>query len=140
MDIVLGVSMAPSSIQMVVLEGENAEGVTVDEDEFVVTAIDQSKGTSAPDQVISAILGTREAAADAGLQLSAIGVTWTDQVEAAIIGSCQPPATMPAERANRGVPNGPRALGILRGGTSAAASVEPSPRKAARKRGGRKKG
>ena len=81
----LGLSMAPSSIQMVVLEGENAEGVTVEEDELVVTDVDVSKGAGAPDHVISAILGTREGAADAGLQLSAIGVTWTDQVEAAVL-------------------------------------------------------
>ena len=81
----LGVSMAPSSIQMVVLEGENAEGVTVEEDELVVTDVDVSKGAGAPDHVISAILGTREGAADAGLQLSAIGVTWTDQLDAAVL-------------------------------------------------------
>jgi hypothetical protein len=85
LDIVLGVSMAASSIQMVVLEGENAEGVTVEEDELVVTDVDALKGASAPDHVISAILGTREGAADAGLQLSAIGVTWTDQLEAAVL-------------------------------------------------------
>jgi hypothetical protein len=85
LDIVLGVSMAPSSIQMVVLEGENAEGATVEEDEFDVTAADESNSASAPDHVISAILGTRESAAEAGLQLSSIGVTWTDQVEAAVL-------------------------------------------------------
>ena len=44
-----------------------------------------SDSASAPDQVISAILGTREGAAEAGLQLSSIGVTWTDQVEAAVL-------------------------------------------------------
>src|SRR5262249_34417124 len=32
-----------------------------------------------------AILGTREGAVDAGLELSAIGVTWTDQFEAAAL-------------------------------------------------------
>jgi hypothetical protein len=85
LDIVLGVSMAPSSIQMVVLEGENAEGATVEEDEFDVTAADESNSVSAPDHVISAILGTRESAAEAGLQLSSIGVTWTDQVEAGVL-------------------------------------------------------
>jgi hypothetical protein len=77
--------MAPSSIQMVVLEGENAEGVTVEEDEFAVAPVDESNGASAPDQVVSAILGTREGAAEAGLQLSGIGVTWTDQLEAAVL-------------------------------------------------------
>ena len=38
-----------------------------------------------PDQVISAILGTREGAADAGIELSSIGVTLTDQFEAAVL-------------------------------------------------------
>src|ERR1700758_22849 len=77
--------MAPASIQMVVLEGENADGATVDEDEFDVTATDDAATATAPDRVLAAILGTREGAADAGLELSAIGVTWTDQVEAAAL-------------------------------------------------------
>ena len=85
LDIVLGVSMAPASIQMVVLEGENADGATVEEDEFDVTATGDSATATAPDQVIAAILGTREGAADAGLELSAVGVTWTDKVEAAVL-------------------------------------------------------
>src|ERR1700752_3293826 len=85
LDIVLGVSMAPASIQMVVLEGENADGPTVEEDDFDVIATDHSATVTAPDQVLAAILGTREGAADAGLELSAIGVTWTDQVEAAAL-------------------------------------------------------
>ena len=85
MDIVLGVSMAPASIQMVLVEGENADGATVEEDEFDVTAADDSATVSAADQVIAAILGTREGAADAGLELSSIGVTWTDQLEAAAL-------------------------------------------------------
>jgi len=83
--IVLGVSMAPASIQMVVLEGENADGVTVEEDVFDVTAADDVGAATAPDQVIAAILGTREGAADAGLELSAIGVSCTDQFEAAAL-------------------------------------------------------
>ncbi|MCA2333223.1 hypothetical protein JF714_22680, partial [Mycobacterium avium] len=85
MNIVLGVSMAPSSIQMVVLEGEYADGATVEEDAIDVTGADDAATASAPDRVISAILGTREGAADAGLQLSSIGVTWTDQLEAAAL-------------------------------------------------------
>jgi len=85
LDIVLGVSMAPASIQMVVLEGENADGATVEEHEFDVTAAADSAITSASDRVLAAILGTREGAADAGLELSSIGVTWTDQLEAAAL-------------------------------------------------------
>ncbi|WP_374023242.1 hypothetical protein [Mycobacterium sp. HNNTM2301] len=85
MDIVLGVSMAPASIQMVVLEGEYADGVTVEEDVFDVSAADKAATASASDQVLAAILGTREGAADAGLEVSSIGVTWTDQLEAAAL-------------------------------------------------------
>src|SRR5262249_24734494 len=82
LDIVLGVSMAPASIQMVVLEGEYADGATVEEDEIDVTAAHDAATASASDQVVAAILGTREGAVDAGLELSSIGVTWTDQLEA----------------------------------------------------------
>ena len=38
MDIVLGVSMAPTTVRLVVIEGQNADGVTVDQDEFEVGA------------------------------------------------------------------------------------------------------
>ncbi|WP_231996810.1 DUF7159 family protein, partial [Mycobacterium scrofulaceum] len=77
--------MAPASIQMVVLEGEYADGATVEEDVFDVSAADEAATASASDQVLAAILGTREGAADAGLEVSSIGVTWTDQLEAAAL-------------------------------------------------------
>ncbi|WP_369827371.1 hypothetical protein [Mycobacterium sp. E1386] len=77
--------MAPASIQMVVLEGEYADGATVEEDVFDVAAADEAATASAPDQVLAAILGTREGAAEAGLEVSSIGVTWTDQLEAATL-------------------------------------------------------
>ncbi|WP_420914775.1 DUF7159 family protein, partial [Mycobacterium paraense] len=82
MDIVLGVSLAPDSVQMVLLQGENADGATVDEKDFAVVAADDSPTVSASDRAIAAILGTRDDAADAGLALSAIGVACTDQLEA----------------------------------------------------------
>ncbi|MDR3664947.1 MAG: hypothetical protein P4L86_31935 [Mycobacterium sp.] len=85
MDVVLGVSMAPASVQMVLLQGENADGATVDENEFAVTAADDSPTVSASDRVVAAILGTREDAAGAGLELSSVGVACTDQLEAAAL-------------------------------------------------------
>ena len=85
MDIVLGVSMAPASVQMVLLQGENADGATVDENEFAVPAADDSPTVSASDRVVSAILATREDAASAGLDLSSVGVACTDQLEAAAL-------------------------------------------------------
>ena len=65
LDIVLGVSMAPASVQMVLVEGENADGALVEDDEFDVVAADDVAAITPTDQVISAILGTREGAADA---------------------------------------------------------------------------
>jgi hypothetical protein len=67
---------------MVLLQGENGDGATVDEKEFTVIAADESPTVSASDRAIAAILGTRDDAAGAGLELSAVGVACTDQLEA----------------------------------------------------------
>ncbi len=80
MDVVLGVSMAPKTVRMVLVEGESAGGVTVDQDDFDVPP--EEAAAAAADQVISAILGTRESAAESGHQLQSSGVTWTDPIEA----------------------------------------------------------
>jgi uncharacterized membrane protein YgcG len=82
---VLGVSMAPKTVRMVLVEGENADGVTVDEDNIDVPHADGEAAPSGPDQVISAILGTREGAAESGYELLSTGVTWTDPVEASAL-------------------------------------------------------
>jgi hypothetical protein len=85
MDIVLGVSMAPTSVRMLLVEGENADGVTVEDNQFPFAAADDAATLSAADQVISAILGTREGATEAGHALTSTGVTWTDPVDAAAL-------------------------------------------------------
>src|SRR6201996_3822956 len=83
MDIVLGVSMAPTSVRMLLVEGENADGLTIEDNKFDFDADDDAATLSAADQVISAILGTREGATEAGHALTSTGVTWTDPVDAA---------------------------------------------------------
>ncbi len=85
MDIVLGVSMAPTSVRMLLVEGENADGVTVEDNQFSFAAADDAATLSAADQVISAILGTREGATEAGHALTSTGVTWSDPVDAAAL-------------------------------------------------------
>ena len=85
MDTVLGVSMAPKTVNMVLVEGQNANGVTVEEDNFAVGDGQGSAADSGPNQVISAILGTQEGAAESGYQLLSTGVTWTDPTEAAAL-------------------------------------------------------
>ena len=75
--------MAPSKVRMVLVEGEGADGVTVDQDDFDVA--EDASPSSAPGQVLSAILGTREGAIEGGYQLVSAGVTWSDHVEAAVL-------------------------------------------------------
>ena len=79
MEIVLGVSMAPTTVRMVLIEGQNADGVTVEEDTFEVGAAEHFSNSGAADQVIGAIVGTREAASEGGYRLASTGVTWTDK-------------------------------------------------------------
>src|SRR5271163_2126686 len=85
MDVVLGVSMAPTVVRTVLVEGENADGVTVDDKSFDVACDDDAATMSAADQVITTILGTRENATQAGHALTSTGVTWTDPVDAAAL-------------------------------------------------------
>jgi hypothetical protein len=87
-DIVFGVSMAPSTVRMVLVEGENGDGATVDQDAFPVTtaaATGNAATSSATDQVLAAILGTRQGAAESGYRLASTGVTWVDPVEAGVL-------------------------------------------------------
>ncbi|WP_420093248.1 DUF7159 family protein, partial [Mycolicibacterium agri] len=85
MDIVLGVSMTPTTVRMVLVEGEKADGVTVDHDVFEVTPTDDSATSSAAEQVAAAVLGTKESAAASGHHLKSIGVTWTHHSDAAAL-------------------------------------------------------
>ncbi|UQX13352.1 hypothetical protein M5I08_00915 [Candidatus Mycobacterium methanotrophicum] len=77
-------SVAPSTVRMVLVEGENADGAIVDEDGFDGTRANDENPTSpaGADQVIAAILGTRESASQGGHRVASTGVTWTDPVEA----------------------------------------------------------
>ncbi|WP_102141285.1 DUF7159 family protein [Mycobacterium hubeiense] len=82
MEIVLGVSMTPTTVRMVLVEGEKADGVTVDHDVFDISAVEGSATSSAAEQVIAAVLGTKESAEAGGHYLKSIGVTWSDHTEA----------------------------------------------------------
>nr|WP_163706722.1 hypothetical protein [Mycobacterium bourgelatii] len=75
--------MAPTAVRMVLVEGENGDGALVDEDKFDVAVDEDTATTNATEQVISAILGTREGAAEGGYELTSTGVTWRDPAQAA---------------------------------------------------------
>lgn len=83
MDVVLGVSMAPETVRMVLVEGEAAGGVTVDQDGFNLA--DDASPVAAADHVVAAILGTRESAVEGGYQVTSSGVSWTDPAKAAAL-------------------------------------------------------
>jgi uncharacterized membrane protein YgcG len=70
---------------MVLVEGEKADGVTVDHDVFDITAGDGGANSDAAEQVVSAVLGTKESAASGGHHLKSIGVTWRDHSEASAL-------------------------------------------------------
>ena len=58
--------MAPTTVRMVLVEGDKADGAIVDHDTFDITASSDTATASAAEQVIAAILGTRESAAEGG--------------------------------------------------------------------------
>ncbi|MDT5213509.1 MAG: hypothetical protein QOK18_1748, partial [Mycobacterium sp.] len=85
MDIVLGVSMTPTTVRMVLVQGIKADGLTVENDAFDV-ATEGGASTSDPsDQVSAAILATQQSALDSGHHLVASGVTWSDPAEAVML-------------------------------------------------------
>jgi hypothetical protein len=80
-EIVLGVAVAPTTVRMLLVEGENADGVTVEESAFEVAARDGPATSGTAEDVVAAILGTREGAAEGNYRLMSTGVTWTEPTE-----------------------------------------------------------
>ncbi len=81
MDIVLGLSMTPAAVRMVLVEGQNADGVTIEERQL---AVDDAIG-SATDHLVTTMRDVRAAAAAGGNRVSSIGVTWTDGFGACVV-------------------------------------------------------
>lgn len=78
MDAVLGLSMTPTSVGLVLVEGHDADGATMDRDSFAVA--DGALETS--EQATAAVLRTEAIAAKRGLRLHSIGVTWSEDSDA----------------------------------------------------------
>src|SRR6476469_5299666 len=78
--------MTPTTVRMVLVEGEKADGSIVDHDAFGITANDGSATSlSAAEQVVEAVLGTKESATAGGHHLKSIGVTWSHHAEASTL-------------------------------------------------------
>src|SRR6185437_2324368 len=86
METVLGISMAPATVRLVLIEGEDADGAIVEQDTFEVAAVESTAPyKAAAEEVVAAIVGTREGALDGGCQLTSAGVTWTDSAAVAAL-------------------------------------------------------
>jgi putative ABC transport system ATP-binding protein len=84
-DVVLGVSMAPTTVRTVLVAGEHADGVIIDHNNFDTTANGDAPSSTALDQLISAILAARQDATADGYEVTSTGVTWTDPAETAAL-------------------------------------------------------
>ncbi|MCP9275065.1 DUF7159 family protein [Mycolicibacterium arenosum] len=77
MDAVLGLSMTPTSVGLVLVEGHEADGATMDRDAFEVRT--GARHTS--EQAAEAVRRTEAQAADRGVRLHSIGVTWSEDAD-----------------------------------------------------------
>jgi hypothetical protein len=74
---VLGVSMTPSTVGLVLVEGREADGATLDNDTFDIRGHPSSRTGEICDQVVAAVRRTEKVAAERGRRLTSIGVTWS---------------------------------------------------------------
>ena len=75
MDAVLGLSMTPTSFGLVLVEGHDADGATMDRDAFDV----EHGAVRTSEQATAAVLRTEAIAAARGVRFHSIGVTWSDE-------------------------------------------------------------
>ena len=78
MDAVLGLSVTPSAVGLVLVEGQDADGATVDRDAFEVGSRGRSSAVRTSEQAAAAVLRSEAIAASRGHRLHSIGVTWSD--------------------------------------------------------------
>jgi hypothetical protein len=77
-DAVLGLSMTPTSVGLVLVEGHDADGATMDGNAFDV----RQGSIQTSEQATAAVLRTEALAATRGLRLHSIGVTWSEDADA----------------------------------------------------------
>ncbi|MDT7762009.1 MAG: hypothetical protein QOC63_1429, partial [Mycobacterium sp.] len=82
MDAVLGLSVTPSAVGLVLVEGLDADGATVDRDAFEVRSRGHSTALQTSEKAAAAVLRSEAIAATHGHRLHSIGVTWSDDADA----------------------------------------------------------
>lgn len=81
MDAVLGLSVTPSAVGVVLVEGQDDDGVTLDGESFEVRRRGRSNAVETSAQAAAAVLRTEAVAADLGRRVLSIGVTWSDDAD-----------------------------------------------------------
>jgi hypothetical protein len=81
MEIALGISMTSATVRMVLVEGDKADGLTVECDQFSTSAGADEITTSTAEQVSAAILATQQSASRQGHHLSMCGIALSDECD-----------------------------------------------------------
>ncbi|HJT96055.1 MAG TPA: hypothetical protein VJ777_29600 [Mycobacterium sp.] len=81
MDAVLGLSVTPSAVGLVLVEGQDADGATMDRDAFEVSSRRRPTALQTCEQAAAAVLRTEATAVARGHRLHSIGVTWSDDAD-----------------------------------------------------------
>ena len=82
MDAVLGLSVTPSAVGLVLVEGQDADGSTVDREAFEIVSGRHATPFDTSEKAAAAVLRTEAIAANRGQRLHSIGVTWSDGADA----------------------------------------------------------
>ncbi len=81
MEIALGISMTATTVRMVLVEGDKADGLTVECDQFPTRVDAETVAVSASEQVGGAILATQQSASRQGHNLSMCGIAVSDECD-----------------------------------------------------------
>jgi hypothetical protein len=82
LDTVLGLSLTPTTVGLVLVEGQDADGATLEHEAFEVRPGSGITAVATSEQAAAAVLRTRTLAATRGQRLHSVGVTWTDDAAA----------------------------------------------------------
>jgi hypothetical protein len=82
LDTVLGLSLTSTSVGWVLVEGRDADGTTLDHDDFDVPPANGVQAVHTSEQASAAVLDAQAAAAGCDQRLHVVGVTWSDEAAA----------------------------------------------------------
>lgn len=81
MDAVLGLSVSPSAVGLVLVQGQEADGSAMDGTGFEVDGCGSSNALQTSEQAAAAVVRTEAIAAGNGHRVQTIGVTWSDEAD-----------------------------------------------------------